>query len=101
MGMTSNSGNSGDGITIGGFHFPDVTNIFKHHPSRPTPHGNPSNPPPVPTTSISGYAKYLAAGGICATITHVPTPQSCILLCTDVLVGHDDTHRCSQNTNPS
>ena len=25
------------GPTIGGIHFPDVTQIFRHHPARPAP----------------------------------------------------------------
>jgi len=66
------SGEGGSGIIIGGVHIPDATQIFRHHPSRPSPQG-PPHQPIVPTTAASGYLKYLAAGGLCATITHVPS----------------------------
>ena len=66
---TQNSGDEGKGIVLGGYHFPDVTQIFRHHPSRPAPHI--SAAAVVPTIPATGYLKYLAAGGLCATITHV------------------------------
>jgi hypothetical protein len=67
---TQDAGDGGKGIIIGGVHFPDGTNVFRHHPSRPSPQGSPTQPI-VPAIAASGYLKYLAAGGICATITHV------------------------------
>jgi hypothetical protein len=62
------SGNS----THGGIHFPDVSQIFRHHPTRPPPPGSAAHTT-VPMASPLGYAKYFAAGALCATITHVPS----------------------------
>lgn len=65
-----NSGDEGKGIVLGGYHLPDVTQIFRHHPSRPAPQKS-AGGGVVPTIPAAGYLKYLAAGGFCATITHV------------------------------
>jgi len=69
MGILSQDSN---GVHFGGVHIPELTNIFRHHPARPSPSAGGSNGQhPVPRKSIVDYSKYLAAGGICATITHV------------------------------
>jgi hypothetical protein len=65
----SESGESG--IVIGGVHLPDITHIFRHHPTRPSPLKPPADQHPVPPKTVFDYTKYLAAGGLCATITHV------------------------------
>ena len=68
--MGINAQDSG-GSTIGGIHFPDVTQIFRHHPARPAPRTGPAAETPVPSGTIGGYVKYFSAGAICATLTHV------------------------------
>ena len=68
MGILTQDSN---GIHFGGVHIPDLTNIFRHHPARPAPSGGSTGQHPVPARNALDYAKYLAAGGICATITHV------------------------------
>ena len=68
----SGNGRDSAGTTIGGLHFPDVSQIFRHHPARPAPPtGAGPVQTPVPSGTISGYVKYFAAGAICATVTHV------------------------------
>jgi len=64
-----------DGIHFGGIHIPDISNIFKHHPTRPSPAGGSTGQHPLPPKSFLDYAKYMAAGGLCATITHVSHPH--------------------------
>jgi len=70
--IMSGNGRESTGATIGGLHFPDVGQIFRHHPARPAPPtGAGPIQTPVPSGTISGYFKYFAAGAICATVTHV------------------------------
>jgi hypothetical protein len=94
--MGVNEQNSG-GPTTGGFHFPDVTQLFRHHPTRPTPRAGPPADTPVPVGTLSGYAKYFAGGAICCTVTHVSTfPQLSMLS-----EGHDNADRCCQDSYSS
>ena len=72
--IMSENGRESGGITIGGIHFPDVTEIFRHHPARPAPPTGGPIQTPVPVGTMSGYFKYFAAGAICATVTHVCFP---------------------------
>lgn len=77
--MGVNEQDSG-GPSIGGIHFPDVIQIFRHHPARPTPPiGRPPAEAPVPPGTVSGYVKYFSAGALCATITHVTAPSLALL----------------------
>ena len=71
----SGNGQETGGPTIGGIHFPDVTQIFRHHPARPAPPTGTPLQTPVPPGTISGYFKYFAAGALCATVTHVLLPN--------------------------
>jgi hypothetical protein len=72
------------GPTIGGYHIPDPTKIFRHHPARPPP-GAPPASSPVPPGTAAGYFKYFSAGAICATITHV-------LVLLALIAGHGDAN---------
>jgi hypothetical protein len=84
--MGANTQDSG-GSTIGGIHFPDITDLFRHHPTRPTPRIGKPGDTPVPTGTLSGYAKYFAGGAFCCTLTHVSLFTQLSML----NVGHDDS----------
>jgi hypothetical protein len=67
-----NNTKDSEGATIGGIHFPNLNQIFRHHPARPAPRTGPTAEPAAASPGAVGkYVKYFSAGAICATITHV------------------------------